>query len=169
MLQRYIPAGGYNQYAVERQADGAYKVINHSNYANGSDNIYYTQRNEGRFVVVESRAPSGYYGDWTDVTKPGAVGSVLGKRAYAFEITKALDGQTLWLGNADYNADITTTNNGGTLIDTGEAIVTITFGDRATDKPTTQILLALPTMKNPTRCTRMPIRCKTTAFLAVSC
>lgn len=58
----------------------------------------------------------------------------MGKRAYAFEITKALDGQTLWLGNADYNADITTTNNGGTLIDTGEAIVTITFGDRATDK-----------------------------------
>ena len=48
VLQRYIPAGGYNQYAVERQADGAYKVINHSNYANGSDNIYYTQRNEGR-------------------------------------------------------------------------------------------------------------------------
>lgn len=30
VLQRYIPAGGYNQYAVERQADGAYKVINHS-------------------------------------------------------------------------------------------------------------------------------------------
>ena len=134
VLQRYIPAGGYNQYAVERQADGTYKVINHSNYANGSDNIYYTQRNEGRFVVVESRAPSGYYGDWTDVTNPGAAGSVLGKRAYAFEITKALDGQTLWLGNADYNADITTTNNGGTLIDTGEGIVTITFGDRATDK-----------------------------------
>ncbi len=134
VLQRYIPAGGYNQYAVERQADGAYKVINHSSYANGSDNIYYTQRNEGRFVVVESRAPSGYYGDWTDVTNPGAAGSVLGKRAYAFEITKALDGQTLWLGNADYNADITTANNGGTLIDTGEGIVTITFGDRATDK-----------------------------------
>ena len=58
----------------------------------------------------------------------------MGKRAYAFEITKALDGQTLWLGNADYNADITTNNNGGTLIDTGEAIVTITFGDRAADK-----------------------------------
>lgn len=134
VLQRYIPAGGYNQYAVERQPDGTYKVINHSSYANGSDNIYYTQRNEGRFVVVESRAPSGYYGDWTDVTNPGAAGSVLGKRAYAFEITKALDGQTLWLGNADYNADITTTNNGGTLIDTGEAIVTITFGDRAADK-----------------------------------
>lgn len=132
--QRYIPAGGYNQYKVERQADGTYKVINHSSYANGSDNLYYTQRNEGKFVIVESRAPSGYYGDWTDVNTPGAAGSVLGKRAYAFEITKAQDGQTIRLGNADYNADITTTNSGGTLIDTGEGIVTITFGDRAGDK-----------------------------------
>lgn len=132
--QCYIPNGGYNQYKVERQSDGTYKVINHSNYANGSDNIYYTQRNEGKFVIVESRAPSGYYGDWSDVNVPGTAGSVLGKRAYAFEITKALDGQTIWLGNADYNADITTTNSGGTLIDTGEGIVTITFGSRNADK-----------------------------------
>ena len=83
---------------------------------------------------MESCAPSGYYGDWTDVTKPGTAGSVLGKRAYAFEITKALDGQTIWLGNADYNADISTTNSGSTLIDTGEGLVTITFGSRNADK-----------------------------------
>ena len=132
--QCYIPNDGYNQYKVERQADGTYKVINHSNYANGSDNIYYTQRNEGKFVIVESRAPSGYYGDWTDVKVPGIAGSVLGKQAYAFEITKAQDGQTIWLGNADYNADISTSNSGGTLIDTGEGIVTISFGSRNTDK-----------------------------------
>ena len=132
--QCYIPFGGYNRYKVERQSNGTYKVINHSNYANGSGNIYYTQRNEGKFVIVESRAPSGYYGDWTDVNAPGTAGSVLGKRAYAFEITKALDGQTIWLGNADYNADITTANSGGTLIDTGEGIVTITFGSRNADK-----------------------------------
>ncbi|MFR7712438.1 MAG: SpaA isopeptide-forming pilin-related protein, partial [Gemmiger formicilis] len=132
--QCYIPTGGYNQYKVERQSGGTYKVINHSDYAGGSDDLFYTQRNEGKFVIVESRAPSGYYGDWTDVTKPGTAGSVLGKRAYAFEITKALDGQTIWLGNADYNADITTTNSGGTLIDTGEGIVTITFGIRNADK-----------------------------------
>ena len=132
--QCYIPTGGYNQYKVERQSGGTYKVINHSNYANGSDNIYYTQRNEGKFVIVESRAPSGYYGDWTDVANPGTAGSVQGKRAYAFEITKALDGQTIWLGNADYNADITTTNSGGTLIDTSEGVVTITFGSRNADK-----------------------------------
>ena len=132
--QRYIPFGGYNQYKVERQSDGTYKVINHSSYANGSDNVYYTQRNEGKFVIVESRAPSGYYGDWSDVNAPGTAGSVLGKRAYAFEITKALDAQTIWLGNADYNADISTTNSGSTLIDTGEGIVTITFGSRNADK-----------------------------------
>ena len=138
--QTYIAAaeelinGTDNQYKVERQSGGTYKVINHSDYAGGSDDLFYTQRNEGKFVIVESRAPSGYYGDWTDVTKPGTAGSVLGKRAYAFEITKALDGQTIWLGNADYNADITTTNSGGTLIDTGEGIVTITFGIRNADK-----------------------------------
>ena len=132
--QCYTPTGGYNQYKVERQADGTYKVINHSDYAGGSDDLFYTQRNEGKFVIAESRAPSGYYGDWTDVKAPGAAGSVLGKRAYAFEITKALDGQTIWLGNADYNADITLTNSGGTLIDTGEGIVTITFGSRTADK-----------------------------------
>ena len=132
--QCYIPFGGYNRYKVERQSNGTYKVINHSDYANGSGNIYYTQRNEGKFVIVESRAPSGYYGDWTDVTKPGTAGSVLGKRAYAFEITKSLDAQTIWLGNADYNADISTTNSGGTLIDTGEGVVTITFGSRNADK-----------------------------------
>ena len=132
--QCYIPFGGYNRYKVERQSNGTYKVINHSDYAGGSDDLFYTQRNEGKFVIVESRAPSGYYGDWTDVTKPGTAGSVLGKRAYAFEITKALDGQTIWLGNADYNADITTANSGGTLIDTGEGVATITFGSRNADK-----------------------------------
>ena len=134
VLQRYIPTGGYNQYKVERQSDGTYKVINHSGYANGSDNVYFTQRNEGRFVIVERRAPSGYYGDWTDVANPGTAGSVLGKRAYAFEITKSLDAQTIWLGNADYNADISTANSGSTLIDTGEGVVTITFGSRNADK-----------------------------------
>ena len=132
--QCYIPTGGYNQYKVERQSDGTYKVINHSDYAGGSDDLFYTQRNEGKFVIVESRAPSGYYGDWTDVTAPGAAGSVLGKRAYAFEIAKALDGQTIWLGSADYNADITTANSGGTLIDTGEGVVAISFGSRNADK-----------------------------------
>ena len=68
------------------------------------------------------------------MTAPGTASSVLGKRAYVFEITKALDGQTIWLGNSDYNADITTANSGGTIIDTGEGIVTISSGERSGDK-----------------------------------
>ena len=78
--QCYIPFGGYNRYKVERQSDGTYKVINHSDYAGGSDDFVLHPAQRGKFVIVESRAPSGYYGDWTDVTKPGAAGSVLGKR-----------------------------------------------------------------------------------------
>ena len=132
--QCYIPFGGYNRYKVERQSDGTYKVINHSDYAGGSDDLFYTQRNEGRFVIVEKRAPNGYYGDWTNSTNPGTAGSVLGKRAYALEITKALNCKTIQLGNADYNADVGTADNGGTLIDTGEGIVSITFGDRNGNK-----------------------------------
>ena len=38
--------------------------------------------NDGQFLVVEHKAPSGYYGDWTDVQNPGTAGSDLGKRAY---------------------------------------------------------------------------------------
>ena len=54
---------------LSAKSDGTYKVINHSDYAGGSDDLFYTQRNEGKFVIVESRAPSGYYGDWTDVNQ----------------------------------------------------------------------------------------------------
>ncbi|MCO7109764.1 hypothetical protein NIA69_12255 [Gemmiger formicilis] len=56
--QCYIPFGGYNRYKVERQSDGTYKVINHSDYAGGSDDLFYTQRSEGKFVIMESRAPA---------------------------------------------------------------------------------------------------------------
>ncbi len=131
-LQRYIPYGGYNQYAVERQSDGTYAVINHSSYAAADPahgTMYYTQRNEGKFIIVETNTPSGYYGDWTDVSYPGAAGSPKGKRAYFVEISKANDGSVIWLDNAAYNADIGITDNGGTLLDTGAGVVTVTISD----------------------------------------
>ena len=49
----------------------------------------------------------------------------------------------LYHGNADYNADISTTNSGSTLIDTGEGIVTITFGSRNADKTYTTDLTGI--------------------------
>ena len=71
--QMYIPFGGYNQYTVIRNEDGTYSVANGSSYATGSSanrTLYYTQRNEGKFIIVETRAPEGYYGDWTTFPSP---------------------------------------------------------------------------------------------------
>ncbi len=132
--QRYIPysADGYNRYTVERQSDGTYAVINHSAYATANparNTLYYTQRNEGKFIICEANAPSGYYGDWSNVSQPGEAGTVKGKRAYAVTITKANDGTVIVLDNADYNADIGTADNGGIRLDTGDGIVSVTISD----------------------------------------
>ena len=135
--QMYIPFGGYNQYTVIRNEDGSYSVANGSSYATGSPadrTLYYTQRNEGKFIIVETRAPEGYYGDWSDITHPGTGGQVEGKRAYAFTISKDNDGSVIDLSNDDYNADIGTTNNGGALLRTPEGnTVTVTLYDAPQD------------------------------------
>ena len=132
--QMYIPFGGYNQYSVVRNEDGSYSVANGSGYATGSPanhTLYYTQRNEGRFLIVETQAPKGYYGDWTDITQPGTVGQVEGKRAYALTISKDNDGAIVDLSNSDYNADIGTADSGGTLLRTPEGnTVTVTLHDQ---------------------------------------
>ena len=133
----YIPFGGYNQYSVVRNEDGSYSVANGSSYATGSPadrTLYYTQRNEGKFIIVETRAPEGYYGDWTDITQPGTAGQVEGKRAYAFTISKDNDGSVIDLSNEDYNADIGTADSGGTLLRTPEGnAVTVTLYDQPQD------------------------------------
>ncbi|MBM6716120.1 hypothetical protein H6B15_05560 [Gemmiger formicilis] len=131
--QMYIPFGGYNQYSVVRNEDGSYSVANGSSYATGSPadrTLYYTQRNEGKFIIVETRAPEGYYGNWSDITHPGTAGQVEGKRAYAFTISKGNDGSVIDLSNEDYNADIGTADSGGTLLRTPEGnTVTVTLYD----------------------------------------
>lgn len=132
--QLYIPFGGYNRYTVVRNEDGSYSVANGSSYATGSPadrTLYYTQRNEGRFLIVETQAPEGYYGDWTDIAQPGTAGQVEGKRAYAFTISKDNDGTIIDLSNDDYNADVGTADNGGTLLRTPEGnTVTVTLYDQ---------------------------------------
>lgn len=138
VTQKYIPYGGYNQYTVVRNEDGTYSVANGSAYAAGdpikSRTMYYTQRNEGRFLIVETRAPSGYYGDWTDVEHPGTAGTPLGKRGYYIEITKANDGSVIWLDNTDYNADIAIEYTGGTkLLTSGGVEATVTISDEKKD------------------------------------
>ena len=135
--QLFIPFGGYNQYTVVRNEDGSYSVANGSSYATGSPadrTLYYTQRNEGKFIIVETRAPEGYYGDWADITQPSTAGQVEGKRAYAFTISKGNDGSVIDLSNEDYNADIGTADSGGTLLRTPEGnTVTVTLYDAPQD------------------------------------
>lgn len=134
---KYQPTGGYNTYSVQRQGDGTYAVINNAAYATNDTmrhTLYYTQRNEGRFILVETKAPAGYFGDWTDVDHPGSAGTPLGKRAYYVEITADNNNSVLWLGNGDYNADIATGDKGGTkLVTSGGVETTVTIFDSPKD------------------------------------
>lgn len=134
---KYQPTGGYNTYSVQRQGDGTYAVINNAAYATNDTmrhTLYYTQRNEGRFILVETKAPAGYFGDWTDVDHPGSAGTPLGKRAYYVEITADNNNSVLWLGNGDYNVDIATGDKGGTkLVTSGGVETTVTIYDSPKD------------------------------------
>ena len=134
---KYQPTGGYNTYSVQRQGDGTYAVINSAAYAVNDamrHTLYYTQRNQGKFILVETKAPAGYFGDWTDIDHPGTAGTPLGKRAYYIEITQGNNNSVLWLDNADYNADILTADKGGTKLVTGDGVeTTVTIYDTAKD------------------------------------
>lgn len=124
---KYQPTGSYNTYSVQRQGDGTYAVINNAAYATNDTmrhTLYYTQRNEGRFILVETKAPAGYFGDWTDIAHPGTACTPLGKRAYYVEITADNNNSVLWLGNGDYNADIATGDKGGTKLVTSSGVET---------------------------------------------
>ena len=124
---KFLATGGYNTYSVQRQGDGSYAVINSAAYAVNDamrHTLYYTQRNQGKFILVETKAPAGYFGDWTDIDHPGTAGTPLGKRAYYVEINKDTNNTVLWLDNADYNADIATTDKGGTKLVTRTGVET---------------------------------------------
>lgn len=142
VTQQYIPFGGYNQYTVVRNEDGTYSVANGTDYGTEYDTswkMYYTQRNEGKFIIVETRAPSGYYGDWTDVEHPGTAGTPLGKRGYYIEITKANDGSVITLDNSHYSADIATSYTGGTKLLTSGGVETTVTIYKASDEPAAEI------------------------------
>ena len=124
---KFLATGGYNTYSVQRQGDGTYAVINSAAYAVNDamrHTLYYTQRNQGKFILVETKAPAGYFGDWTDIDHPGTAGTPLGKRAYYVEINKDTNNTVLWLDNADYNADILTADKGGTKLVTSGGVET---------------------------------------------
>ena len=134
---KFLATGGYNTYSVQRQGDGTYAVINSAAYAVNDamrHTLYYTQRNQGKFILVETKAPAGYFGDWTDIDHPGTAGTPLGKRAYYVEITQDNNNSVLWLDNADYNADILTADKGATkLVTSGGVETTVSIYNTAKD------------------------------------
>ncbi|WP_418758487.1 MSCRAMM family protein, partial [Gemmiger formicilis] len=134
---KYQPTGGYNTYSVQRQGDGTYAVINSAAYATTDSmrhTLYYTQRNAGKFIIVETKAPTGYFGDWTDINHPGMANTPLGKRGYYIEITKDKDNSVIWLDNADYNADVAAADKGGTKLVTSTGVeTTVTIYDTSKD------------------------------------
>ena len=134
---KFLAADGYNTYSVQRQGDGSYAVINSAAYAINDamrHTLYYTQRNQGKFILVETKAPAGYFGDWTDIDHPGTAGTPFGKRAYYVEINKDTNNTVLWLDNADYNADILTADKGGTkLVTSGGVETTVLIYSTAKD------------------------------------
>ena len=91
--------------------------------------------NDGQFVVVETKSPYGYYGDWTgDEDRTNFEPEDAGKRAYYIRLTG--DGSTITLGNQNYNANVLTENQGGTLIDLGDNVVSLeVFGDATAEYP----------------------------------
>lgn len=109
-------------YKIVRRKDGYYTVTTlHSDWTHYEEGYLYYEdtqtdysdsgrwfSNQGKFLIVESKAPAGYYGDYWRNDEPGTHstdnGSDLGKRGYAFTLTE--DNGTLWLTNADYNAKI---------------------------------------------------------------
>ena len=124
---KFLATGGYNTYSVQRQGDGSYAVINSAAYATTDamrHTLYYTQRNQGKFILVETKAPAGYFGDWTDIDHPGTANTPLGKRGYYIEITEDSDNSIIWLDNADYNTDIAATDKGGTKLVTSTGVET---------------------------------------------
>ena len=136
---KFLATGGYNTYSVQRQGDGSYAVINSAAYAVNDamrHTLYYTQRNQGKFILVETKAPAGYFGDWTDIDHPGTAGTPLGKRAYYIEITQDNDSSVLWLDNADYNADILTADKGGTKLVTSGGVETTVMISNVYKNPT---------------------------------
>lgn len=138
---KYQPTGGYNTYSVQRQNDGTYAVINSAAYATTDSmrhTLYYTQRNAGKFILVETKAPNGYFGDWTNIDHPGTANTPLGKRGYYIEITEDSDNSVIWLDNADYNADIAATDKGGTkLVTSGGVETTVSIYSTAKDSTRT--------------------------------
>lgn len=96
-------------------------VSNNNKYNYISDWVYYSQRNQGKFRVIEDLAGDGYFGDWKDVDT--------GKKK-AYDIILTSDAQTISITSE--NSDIITNQpQKGVIVITkmGENLVGVDYND----------------------------------------
>ncbi len=108
-------------YSFVHNADDTYTIVLNDDAmkAKGAENgyLYYSQKNEGKFRIVEKTAPSGYYGDWKDA--PGTAGSISGKNGYELEITSENKDSIQYLSESGFttvDSEFSNTQTFGKLI-----------------------------------------------------
>lgn len=70
----------YNKISsLTKQSDNSYAT---------DDFLKYTDKNEGKFRLIQTTTPNGYYGDWSDDTKTA-------KKTYDFNILTTIENQTV--------------------------------------------------------------------------
>ena len=101
----------YNSASDSYQASN-YKFIRNSNgeyvSADNSGNqspLYYTLSNKGKFKVVETKAPFGFFGDFKDSLARTE------KNEYFITLTPAINGQDVWLTNSGFSTSAGTLTN----------------------------------------------------------
>ena len=107
--EEYVSKTNGNKVTMERQADGTYQ---------SSQWLYYTKINEGKYRIIETKAPKGYYGDYKEAQGNGQEVTSKEKNTYDINIVETVNsgnyqGQTV--GN---ESTISVQNNGEKLENT---------------------------------------------------
>lgn len=65
--------------------------------------LYYSDDNEGKYRIIETRAPEGYFGDWKEKEKVGQDSSETDKNVYDFQISGDVtkNKETILISNAE--------------------------------------------------------------------
>lgn len=65
--------------------------------------LYYCEDNEGKYRIIETKAPAGYFGDWKEAENVGSDSTVADKNVYDFQISAEVskNKETISISNAE--------------------------------------------------------------------
>ena len=98
-MQTYIPYKGTNDSMAEAESVVKLREESKGTYVTPVW-LYYSADNQGKFRIIETKAPEGYFGDWKN---PSVTGSDEDKNVYDFTISKesSKNGETVLLYNEE--------------------------------------------------------------------